>query len=467
MRRNFSWLPQQATLDLQAIKNASHNKKPREIKRGLFGGDQPDILPVITALSMALNNNKAHEKETALIAFYQKYVTLFEQTYYPKAVKAIISETQSAIDYELNKTTTLRAGDVLLKPNDKGLINKVIYKGQVQWQNDFVGDPALVHVGICVGDQGNLIVELGARGIVTSRLKIKHLDWVVFRFDQPEIGKLAADLASNLAGQTLQFKPNQHNKHYALDKAIASLVKPLFFSDKIDYQQKAYLEKQLASFNFGEAFFCSQFIVSVYNYAVLLLNKQNEDQVIWPIHAEADKVSPSVLHGLLSMSSHWQQIAKPIEKSAKVKNNASSISTTVCESRFNSKYFFDIDAWVLSLLNLDSNKPIRFVIEGLKNTQNKKAQLFIGEYELRAPSGKQAQSWRLIVHEGSAYHYQYGQAESVYTWSLEPQLAQDFIKHMKAAVIDGGRDWVIDQLTTVGIDTKKLENINNTTCICM
>jgi hypothetical protein len=179
----------------------------------------------------------------------------------------------------------LKPGDILLKMATEKLSHKIISLGQ-----SLVGQPNafLAHAAIALDTQ--FAIEAQSAGVTANHLNMKNKSagYIVYRPRNPALGTGAATAAKLLLDINQQTGQLKYTKVGAAMSIVGQSGSPKTAAD-ID----ALLDKVLSGR--GHPFFCSQFVVFVYQFAALQSGLSAD-----AVFAVADpKVSPSALASLL------------------------------------------------------------------------------------------------------------------------------------------------------------------------
>jgi hypothetical protein len=187
----------------------------------------------------------------------------------------------------------LMPGDILLKMANPTLTHKIIVAGQ-----RIAGQPNafLAHAAIALDTQ--FAIEAQKAGVTANHLamKNKNCGYIVYRANNRSLGAGAANAAK------LLLDINQSSGKLKYDAVGAA--KSVFGgspSPKTAADMEALLDKVLSG---GEhPFFCSQFVVFVYQFAALQSGMSAAS-----VFALADpKVSPSALASMLQGNSNFRE----------------------------------------------------------------------------------------------------------------------------------------------------------------
>ena len=175
----------------------------------------------------------------------------------------------------------LKPGDILLKMATTSFTHKLItfaqnYAGQ---PNAFLG-----HAAVALDTQ--FCIEAQAAGISGNHLAMKNKDcgYIVYRPKSAELGQGAATAAKLL----FDIHQKQGNLSYGAKGAVKSIFGPPGTAKSAD-EMEALLDKILAGK--GQPFFCSQFVVYVYQWAA----RQSGIPAEEVFDVSDAKASPSVL----------------------------------------------------------------------------------------------------------------------------------------------------------------------------
>ncbi len=187
----------------------------------------------------------------------------------------------------------LKPGDILLKMAQDKLSHKIISLGQ-----SLVGQPNafLAHAAIALDTQ--FAIEAQSAGVTANHLNMKNKSagYIVYRPNNSTLGAGAATAAK------LLLDINQRTGQLKYTKTGAALsILGQGGSPKTSAELDALLEKVLGGA--GHHFFCSQFVVFVYQFAALQSGISAS-----AIFAIADpKVSPSALASLLLSNPNFSE----------------------------------------------------------------------------------------------------------------------------------------------------------------
>lgn len=151
----------------------------------------------------------------------------------------------------------LKPGDVLLKMANNSLTSRIVQLGQqlARQPNAFVG-----HAAIALDTQ--FVIEAQGAGVTANHLamKNKNCGYIVYRPKSPELGQGAATAAKLL----FDVHQRQGNLDYGAAAAAGSLLGgPGRAKSSGDFD--ALCERILSGRS--QSFFCSQFVVYVYQWA--------------------------------------------------------------------------------------------------------------------------------------------------------------------------------------------------------
>jgi hypothetical protein len=187
----------------------------------------------------------------------------------------------------------LRPGDILLKMATNTFTHKVIVAGQklVGQQNAF-----LAHAAIVFDTQ--FAIEAQKVGITANHLGLQNKDcgYYVYRCTDPELGQGAATIAKIL------FDANADKKLKYNTIGAGKSVFGKSGSPKTAQEMEAIMENILSGKE--EDFFCSQFVVFVYQYSALQSGKTSPEI----FNISDTKASPSVLASLLQNNPWFKEI---------------------------------------------------------------------------------------------------------------------------------------------------------------
>jgi hypothetical protein len=151
----------------------------------------------------------------------------------------------------------LKPGDILLKMADQTLFNKlvILFQSCAKLPNAFIA-----HAALALDTQ--FCIEAQASGISANHLAMKDKDfgYLVYRPQNAALGRGAANAAKLL----FDIHQRHGNLRYNLAGTVASLVGSRGTSKSADTMD-SLLDKILAGR--GHAFFCSQLVVYVYQWA--------------------------------------------------------------------------------------------------------------------------------------------------------------------------------------------------------
>jgi hypothetical protein len=175
----------------------------------------------------------------------------------------------------------LKPGDILLKMATTSVTHKLIQLGQnlASQPNAFLG-----HAAVALDTQ--FCIEAQAAGISANHLAMKNKDcgYIVFRPHNAALGQGAANAAKLLFDIHLR----QGNLSYGAAGAVKSLFGQPGTAKSADTME-ALLDRVLAGK--GQSFFCSQFVVYVYQWAA----RQSGIPAEAVFNVSDAKASPSVL----------------------------------------------------------------------------------------------------------------------------------------------------------------------------
>ena len=155
------------------------------------------------------------------------------------------------------KTKDLKPGDILLKFSDGSWISKVIKTGEKLLDKKENSD--VVHAGLLFDN--NIIIEAQGSGVSANDLRVgnKKYGYIVFRCKNANMASGSAEFAKVL------FDSHQNNQKqsYDLFGAVSSLFKK---KDKIPKTEDLEARVDGIFDNKKHKFFCSQFVVFVYQF---------------------------------------------------------------------------------------------------------------------------------------------------------------------------------------------------------
>jgi hypothetical protein len=182
----------------------------------------------------------------------------------------------------------LQPGDILLKMATQSFTHKIIQFGQ-----RLGGQPNafLAHAAIALDTQ--FAIEAQKAGVSANHLAMRNKDcgYIVFRSNNPALGRGAATAAKLLLDINQQTGKLKYDALGAAKSVFGQIPAPKTAADI-----EALLDRVLS--NRGHDFFCSQFVVFVYQFAALQSGIPAAS--VFPM---ADtKVSPSALASMLHAS---------------------------------------------------------------------------------------------------------------------------------------------------------------------
>lgn len=155
------------------------------------------------------------------------------------------------------KCKDLKPGDILLKFSDGSLLSGIIKTGEKLLDKKENSD--VVHAGLLYDN--NIIIEAQGPGVSANDLRVqnKKYGYIVFRCKNANIAAGAGEFAKIL------FDSHQNNQKqkYNLFGAIGSLFKK---KDKLPTAEDLESRVDKIFKNKKEKFFCSQFVVFVYQF---------------------------------------------------------------------------------------------------------------------------------------------------------------------------------------------------------
>jgi hypothetical protein len=188
----------------------------------------------------------------------------------------------------------LKSGDILLKMATNSLTHKIIRGAQ-----RFMGQPNyfLGHAAIALDTQ--FAIEAQSVGVTANHLAMKNKDcgYIVFRCKRPSLSTGAATAAKML----LDINQAGGKLKYSISGAAKSLIgrsPPPRTADEIDSLLDDVLRGR------GHRFFCSQFVVFVYQFAALQSGVPARS--VFPL--SDTKVSPSMLASMLQRNTWFDEV---------------------------------------------------------------------------------------------------------------------------------------------------------------
>ena len=199
----------------------------------------------------------------------------------------------------------VRAGDIMIKHSDGGIISKVIRFGQFFGR----GSSKYVHAGIA--SSGVTIIEMDGEGLQEHNLIIQNsmYKYDVFRCNYPDIAAGAAETAKMMLEGFREFQSTRSGMRikYSLLGAARSISKRAKWDGKdvINVTLDNLMQAD------GSAFFCSGHVVLCYQSSM----GQHQIQNTLPVqHASQlfsltdTRYQPAYLHKALSKSAHFTKI---------------------------------------------------------------------------------------------------------------------------------------------------------------
>jgi len=184
------------------------------------------------------------------------------------------------------KCKDLKPGDIMLKFSDESIVSKVIKTGEKLLDKKENSD--VVHAGVLFDN--NIIVEAQGPGVSANDLRVqnKKYGYIVFRAKKAELASGSAEFAKIL------FDSHQNNQKqkYNLFGAVGSLFKK---KDKLPTAEDLESRVEAIFTNKKHKFFCSQFVVFVYQFVA----EQNGIKASDVFKVKDAAVAPSQLAVLL------------------------------------------------------------------------------------------------------------------------------------------------------------------------
>ena len=184
------------------------------------------------------------------------------------------------------KCKDLKAGDIMLKFGDGSWISKIIKTGEKLLDKKENSD--VVHAGVLFDN--NIIIEAQGPGVSANDLRVgnKKYGYIVFRAKKAELASGAAEFAKIL------FDSHQNNskQKYNLFGAVGSLFKK---KDKLPTAEDLESRVEAIFNNKKHKFFCSQFVVFVYQFVA----EQNGIKASDVFKVKDTAVAPSLLGTML------------------------------------------------------------------------------------------------------------------------------------------------------------------------
>jgi hypothetical protein len=150
----------------------------------------------------------------------------------------------------------LKAGDIMVKVNDGSLVAKLIKTGQALFREK---NPDITHAGVMF--DSTYIVEAQGDGIVANDLRVgnKAYNYYVYRCSN-------ANMAQG-AGTCAKMMFDIHAEHGNLKYGLLAAIKSIFGSKGAPLTPQD-MDKLLSRIleGKGKKFFCSQFVVYVYQF---------------------------------------------------------------------------------------------------------------------------------------------------------------------------------------------------------
>jgi len=191
-------------------------------------------------------------------------------------------------------TRDLNPGDVMLKASDGSVLSKAISAGQnLRGQLN----PQIVHAGLMF--DSTYIIEAQGSGVSANDLRVqnKKYGYLVYRPVRSNFGQGAGTCAKVM----FDIQSRNKNLQYNLLGAIGSLFgRPGDAMTAVGMDN--LLDRILAGK--GHAFFCSQFVVYVYQFVA----EQNGVSAAQLFSLNDAKVSPSVLASKLQGSASFTEV---------------------------------------------------------------------------------------------------------------------------------------------------------------